>query len=334
MKKRRLFRFLFISIGLLLTGFILVKPVFNYISGYLSKSEQVSANILIVEGWLSYQTLESALNEFRKKEYEYIITTGLKSTTAYYVVSMDGYLIFYPKNKLTAFTKPGNHQIAVKAYSELDGVNSAHFNLWINDSLVSDYFAGKHKRNYAVSWEGALSAIDSVMIQFDNDLMGKFGDRNLFVKEIIIDHKIIIPFLNYSVYEISKQDGNQRIINNLSSNAEQTRKRLISMGIDSSKVIAVPGQKARINRTLTSALAVRDWLKTSNIKVKGINILSSGTHARRTWMTFSKVLGNSYKIGIIALPDYKNSSSQERRFLKTFRETAAIIYYWLILIPY
>jgi hypothetical protein len=106
------------------------------------------------------------------------------------------------------------------------------------------------------------------------------------------------------------------------------------MGIDSSRIIAVPGEKVIINRTLTSAIAVRDWLKTTEIKPAGINILSSGTHSRRTWMTFSKVLGDSCRVGIISIPDYKNNNSKKRRLFKTFRETAAIVYYWLILLPY
>lgn len=333
MKKRRLL-ILLIFFVIILAGYIFIKPAFSHLSGYLSKSEQVSANILIVEGWLPYPALETAVNEFHKNGYEYIITTGLKSTSEYYGVSMDGYLIFYPKNKLVHFDESGIHKIEVKAFSELDGENSAHFNFWVNKTLVSDFIAGKRKREYGISWVGRLSDIDSIMIQFDNDLMGDFGDRNLFVKEIIIDHSIIIPFLNYSEYDITKLDGKQRIINNLTSNAELTGKRLYSLGIDSSKIIALPGERVKINRTLTSALAVRDWLKISNIKVQGINILSSGTHSRRTWMTFSKVLGRSYKIGIISLPDNKNNYPQKRRLFKTLRETVAIIYYWLILIPY
>ena len=87
------------------------------------------------------------------------------------------------------------------------------------------------------------------------------------------------------------------------SNAEFAKNRLLSMGIDSSLLIAIPGNKVKINRTLTSALAFRDWLKSTNIDIKGINIISMGTHARRTWMTYNKILNEKYKIGIISLPD-------------------------------
>ena len=317
-----------------IAGYVFVKPAFNKLSEFLSKSEQVSANILLVEGWLSYQSLETAAQEFRKNNYDYILTTGLKSTPEYYGVTMDGYLIFYPVSKLTGYNDDTTHLIEIVAKSELDGINSAHFNFWINEKIADDFSADKRENRYAVFWKGVLSDIDSVMIQFDNDKMGDFGDRNLFIKEIIFDSQIKIPFLNFSEYDITELDGKQRIKNNLTSNADIARRRLTLMGIDSTRIISVPGEKVFINRTLTSAIAVRDWLKTSEIKAEGINILSSGTHSRRTWMTFSKILGDSCQIGIISIPDYKNNHSTKRRLFKTIRETAAIVYYWLILIPY
>jgi hypothetical protein len=331
---RRIILIIPLLIIILFLAYIFIKPAFLQLSDFLSKTEKVDANILLVEGWLPYQALETVASEISSNKYEYIITTGLKSTPEYYNVSMDGYLIFYPKGILDKFTETGNHIVAVTAFSELEGEHSAHFNFWINETIEAGFFADKKKRKYSISWIGSLSDLDSVMINFDNDKMGEFGDRNLFVKEVIINNDIIIPFLNFSAYDIGDLDGKQRIINNLTSNADLTRKRLISMGIDSSIIKAVPGEKVLINRTLTSAVAFRDWLKKSEIKVQGINIISTGTHSRRTWMTFRKVLDKSFDLGIISLPDKKNNNSKKRRLLKTIRETAAIIYYWFILIPY
>ncbi len=332
MGRKKLVRLSVALIILISAGFFLIKPVLSRLSDFLSKSEKVDGNLLIIEGWLSFDDLNAALEEFRNGGYQYIVTTGLKSTPEYYNVFTDGYLIFYPDIPASPEEK-GIHIIEVKAYSELEGENSAHFNVWVNDSLVADFYGDRRKRKYAVQWNRNLSSIDSVMIQFDNDLAGEFGDRNLFVKEIIFDKNKEVPFLNHSVYDISKLDNRNRIVNNMKSNAEMTEKRLLSMGIDSSVIIAIPGQKVRINRTLTSVLAFRDWLKTSDIQVSGINIVSIGTHARRTWMTFNRVLDNSCKIGIISLPDHKHNSD-DLSVVKTIRETIAFIYYWFILIPY
>jgi hypothetical protein len=333
MGKKRSLILIFAFIFIVTTGYFLIKPAFNYLSGYLSKSDQVRANVLVVEGWLPDYALELAYNKFQKNGYDYIVTTGLKYYSDYYNLFTNGYLIFYPGDKLKSLDKSDHHVIEVNAFGELGDAHPAHFNFYVNNLFITDFYANKHKQMFPVSWTGSLKDIDSLMVEFTNDDIGDFGDVNLYVKEIIIDHKIKIPFNNNSEYDMGALDGKYRIINNFSSRAEFARNRLLSMGIDSSQIIAIPGKKAKINRTLSSALAVRDWLKTSNIEIKGINIISLGTHARRTWMTYNKVLNEQYSIGIISLTD-NNNHSRTNRFLNTIRETLGIIYYWFILIPY
>ncbi len=334
MRKIGLFIVLSVFISILILGYIFLNPASNYLSTYLSKSEQVKANILVVEGWLPDFALEMAYEDFRKNGYEYIITTGLRAVIEYYEVSSNGYLIFYPKDKFSGLSEYGPHSIEVDAFSSLGGNNRAHFNLFVNDSVIADFYAEKRKKRYSSGWKGSLNKIDSIIVQFNNDSWGEFGDRNLFVKEISIDHKITIPYLNNSEYAVIKLDRSKRIINNFNSYAELARNKLLSMGIDSSLIIALPGKKVKINRTLTSALAFRDWLRSKDIDVKGINIISLGTHTRRTWMTYKRILNEKYQIGIVSLPDYNYNNSRINRLLKIIRETLAIIYYWVILIPY
>jgi hypothetical protein len=334
MKKKGRLILIIIFIFLLPTGYIVIKHAFNYLSGYLSKSEQVKANILLVEGWLPDYALKIAYERFQKNKYDYIFTTGINSFTEYSELWENGYLIFHPKINKSLPDVVSKHKIEVEAYGSLSGTHSAHFNLFVNGSLIADFFADKHKRSYSAYWKGSLSEIDSLMVQFTNDRGDEYGDINLFVKEIVIDHKISIPYLNNSEYDMSELDGKRRIVNNSNSFAEIARKRLLSMGLDSTKVIAVPGAKVKINRTLTSAFAFRDWLNKSKIDITGINIISLGVHARRTWMTYNKILKEKYAIGIISIPDYMNDHSKESKVLKTLRETLGIIYYWLILIPY
>jgi Fe2+ transport system protein FeoA len=331
--KKLVFIAIFISGTLLLSGYFLIKPAFKYLSGYLSKSEQVKANILIVEGWLPDYALKIAYEEYQKNGYEYIITTGLKFPNDYYRLTNNGYLIFYPKNRFRGINVPGTHSIEVDAFSEMAGENRAHFNLFINDTVIGNFYSEKRRKRYRAAWNGYLSKVDSIMVQFDNDKWSEVLDRNLYVKDIIIDHRITIPYFNNSEYAILTLDKKQRIINNFNSYAESARNRLLSMGMVPSKIIAAPGEKVIINRTLTSALAFRDCLKMTNIDIKGINIISMGTHARRTWMTYNKILNEKYIIGIISISDYTNKSGI-RKFLKTVRETLGIIYYWIILIPY
>ena len=81
-------------------------------------------------------------------------------------------------------------------------------------------------------------------------------------------------------------------------------------------------------------LKVSDSYKTSDIEVKGINIVTMGTHARRTWMTYNKILDKKYDIGVISLQDYNAHTPRSYKVLKTICETIRIVYYWFILIPY
>ena len=68
MKRKVLLIVLIIFISILTLGYIFLKPAFNYLSGYLSKSEQVKANVLVVEGWLPEYALEMAYKEFEKNQ--------------------------------------------------------------------------------------------------------------------------------------------------------------------------------------------------------------------------------------------------------------------------
>jgi uncharacterized protein YbcI len=335
MSKKRLYIFIIITISIFLLGYIFKNPIFVYLKGYLSKTEQVKANVLLVEGWLPESAIKKAYEEIQKNDYEIVITTGQDFKTDYYLVSMNGFLIFYLKNNLPKNnTKIDHHIIEVDAYSELDGTYSANFNLYVNGSFIDDYFASKRKRVYTANWEGSLSDSDSIMIQLTNDRMDDYGDVNLYVKDIVIDHKIKIKVQNNTEYDIEDLDGKRRIINNINSCAVLARNSLLSLGVDSANIIAIPGKKGRINRTLSSALAFRDWLQKSNIDIKGINIISMGTHARRTWITYNKILNKKYDIGIISVPDSSNQNSGIRSTIKIIRETLGIIYYWIILIPY
>lgn len=333
MKKKFLLIFLGISALIFPPGYFVVKKAFAYISDYLSKSEKVSANILIVEGWLPDNALDIAAEEFQSKQYEYVITTGLKSISEYYLLSTNGNLVFYTRNRFKSIAQSGTHSIEIEAYSDMGGENRAHFNLFINNSKTGDFFVEKRRKAYTSHWNGNLNDVDSIAVQYDNDKMDYFGDRNLFVKQICIDNQITVPFLNNSRYVLDYQIR-RSVLNNYTSNAELTRNKLMTLGIDSTRIITTAGKKAKINRTLTSALAFRDWIKTTTIDVKGINIISLGTHARRTWMTYNKILDEKYKIGIISVPEPIIRHSRENKLFKTVRETLGIIYYWIILIPY
>ncbi|MEG4810459.1 YdcF family protein [Microcoleus sp. F8-D3] len=74
----------------------------------------------------------------------------------------------------------------------------------------------------------------------------------------------------------------------------------IVLGFDKNKVVAVPAASVVKHRTAASAIALRDWFSTSDLKVNSINLYSFGPHARRSWIVFKEVLNPEIKVGIIA----------------------------------
>ena len=322
---------LIVVLGLLALSPKIIKglPVF------LAKNNQVDANILVLEGWLPDPAIEMAYDEIHSGAYDLIVPTGIKSSDLdFCMIAMNGYLIFYTRPYLKINNESSRHRIEIVAHSKLGGKYNAHFNLYVNDSLIADFSADEKPRKYGITWNRSLGEIDSISAQFTNDYLDEGGDRNLYIKEIIIDNDIVIPYQFNSVFDIGLLGGKDRIVNNYTSHPEIIRNKLIASGIDSSKIIAVTGRKTTINRTLTGALAFRDWLKTSGQKVDGINIITMGIHARRTWLTYKKVLDKSCRVGIISLPDTSISSREKTGFLRSLAETLDLIYYHVILLPF
>ena len=320
---------------ILLLFYLFIRSSQNRLVEFLSKTNTVDANILVLEGWLPEFSIEKTYDEFVKNDYNLIVTTGLKSRSLdYCLMAMNGYLIFYPNSEFRKNKERKNHLIEIVAHSKMSGNYCSHFNFFINDSLVADFNADTKEGKYLVSWTGSLEKIDSLIVQFDNDYVDSGGDRNLLVKEIIIDNKIVIPYQFNSVYDIGSLDGKNRIFNNYESHAELARNNLVYFGIDSASVMAAIGKKTEINRTLASALAFRRWLKSYDGKVEGINIISFGIHSRRTYLTFKSVLDKSIRIGIISLPESDDPSFKKFDFTYILGEVLSLIYYWVILIPF
>ncbi|NER05825.1 MAG: hypothetical protein F6K17_26145 [Okeania sp. SIO3C4] len=83
--------------------------------------------------------------------------------------------------------------------------------------------------------------------------------------------------------------------------AELTAATLIALGVEPDRVVAVPTPQVVKYRTAASAIAVKEWLTTSNLKVDSINIYTLGPHARRSWMIYQNVFSPDIQVGVIAL---------------------------------
>ncbi|MSU63424.1 MAG: hypothetical protein EXS31_13690 [Pedosphaera sp.] len=106
--------------------------------------------------------------------------------------------------------------------------------------------------------------------------------------------------------------------------AELAGERLRRDGFPEDKLIVLPSPEIIRDRTFTTTLAVKEWLK-SQKDVHALDVFTSGAHGRRTRLLYQLSFGDECRIGIIS------NRAPERNWWKTsdgFREvTGELIAY-------
>jgi uncharacterized SAM-binding protein YcdF (DUF218 family) len=80
-------------------------------------------------------------------------------------------------------------------------------------------------------------------------------------------------------------------------------RRLKAAGVADESVLMVPSHVIGRDRTYSSAIALRSWLRDHSMPVRSLNVLTEDAHARRTRLLFQKALGNDVTVGIISIPN-------------------------------
>lgn len=82
--------------------------------------------------------------------------------------------------------------------------------------------------------------------------------------------------------------------------AELSAATIMAIGFDAEKLAAVPAPKVERDRTAASGMALKNWLKTSDLKVDSLNIYTFDVHTRRSWLIYKKIFAPGIKVGAIA----------------------------------
>jgi hypothetical protein len=78
---------------------------------------------------------------------------------------------------------------------------------------------------------------------------------------------------------------------------------LLRLGLDQDAVQAVPAPLVRQDRTFTSAIVLKNWLRQRNAMPTHVNLISLGAHARRSRLLFEKAFAGDLRVGIVAIED-------------------------------
>ncbi|MGE3311126.1 MAG: YdcF family protein [Limisphaerales bacterium] len=115
--------------------------------------------------------------------------------------------------------------------------------------------------------------------------------------------------------------------------AQSAAATLLKLGMATNEVLAVPASPTFRNRTYESAVALRDYLASQGAVPEAINLVSEGTHARRSRLCFQRALGRRTPVGIISIENRDYESDRWWKYssgIKTiFGESIAVLYAWL-----
>jgi len=98
-------------------------------------------------------------------------------------------------------------------------------------------------------------------------------------------------------------EGSGGYINDYHTNASIGADNLKKYGLPDGFVQMVPSRVMDRDRTYGSAIALRDWFREHDMRVRSLNVLTENVHARRSRLLFSKALGTGISVGIIAVPN-------------------------------
>lgn len=204
----------------------------------------------------------------------------------------------------------------------------------------------KKKECYRISW---FSLLLIALVIF---LMFRFFKENLYdylapnepisTKVLVIegwldDFAIEEAYTIYQEndYEIIITTGGSLDIGYLATHfvttAHLARATLIELGMDSTKIIAVPRKHVLEKRTYQSAIALKNWIDANEPNMQSFNLISLGTHSKRSWLLFRKALPDK-EIGIIALQDQRFDPEKWWKTSKGSRTviTEAIGYFYVL----
>jgi hypothetical protein len=92
--------------------------------------------------------------------------------------------------------------------------------------------------------------------------------------------------------------------------AELAAATLQERGLDPQYLLAVPYCTESTNRTYDTATDLKVWLHSAQLQFNSIDLLTLGTHSRRSWILFKKAFEPEVKIGTIAVEPLHYDSRQ------------------------
>lgn len=317
---------------------------------FLAFHHPVESSNLLIESWISAREIEQAaaygkngekvfhyfINGFnypvvdsnRYKDSIFTSNPAMFATKSGVWLLTNGSLqINIPKS---VYFKAGDTiELTLRIKGKVGAGYGAHFNVIINGHLVGGSFAQAEQENFTFHWIAGHSRLQSMFIRFNNDLWTYSGDRNLFVSGINIGHHRMIPGPANCriIYD------NNKLTTGFGSQADEMADYLIALGIDPGQITAIHFNPVKHNQTRAAAKQFTQYL--DEYPLTSINLVTSGFHSRRTWITYKTFAGKDISVGVLFFPsDAVRKSDQQYTFksdLKLLDEFISYFYNWIVI---
>jgi hypothetical protein len=86
--------------------------------------------------------------------------------------------------------------------------------------------------------------------------------------------------------------------------AERGALYLKERGVPDTALTAVPAGPASRDRTYSNAVALREWVRRSRLRLEALDLVSQGPHARRSRLLYQLALGPQVRVGVFATQSY------------------------------
>ena len=103
--------------------------------------------------------------------------------------------------------------------------------------------------------------------------------------------------------------------------------RLRDLGLP--EAIAVPSAPIQRDRTYSSAVALRDWMRAHGGVPRELTVVTFGPHARRSHLLFQKAFGDEASVGVISLTPREYDTHRWWRSSAGFRDVTGEAIAWL-----
>ena len=133
---------------------------------------------------------------------------------------------------------------------------------------------------------------------------------------------------NYSpLYTTGQPIDSKSLYRDYGSYANYGATRLRALGLPDA--VAVPSASIERDRTYSSGVALRDWMRAHGGVPREITVVTYGPHARRSRLLFQKAFGDAAAIGVISLTPREYDTGRWWRSSAGFRDVTGEAIAWL-----